>query len=189
MYDITFIAKEEKDPTIKKTILELGGKIISEDFFGRKKLSYKINKEDAGFYTTYVFELDPDKLIEISKKLKLNTDIIRYLIITKKKIMVRKVKEIKKIETGKKDVIKEVPTSIDSVSQPEPVSPSQGGSVGKEKVEESKVEVKEPEKQMKTETKKPFIKPIKKTEIKVEKVDEEERLKKLEEKLNELLKD
>ena len=96
MYEITFITREEKLDDVKKTIEKNEGKIISENFLGRRRFSYPIKKEDAGFYTSYIFEIDPVKLKEIHKMLGMKTEIIRYLITAWKQPKAEEIKPKKK---------------------------------------------------------------------------------------------
>ncbi len=179
MYELTFISQEENDPRVKKMIELVGGKIISEASLGRKKFAYSIGKEQSGCYFTYVFELDPEKIEEINKKIKSENKIIRYLIIQK---IIRKLpaqKEIK--EAGKTKEIK-VPTEEIVVPKTEIKD--------KKEVAPAKKTAKKAEKE-----KKPVLKPSVKTKLektiknKEIEITEEERLQALNEKLNELLKE
>ena len=55
------LSDEERTAKIDnvKSILEkAGAKITKEDVIGDKKLAYKINKKDRGFYVLYTLELD-----------------------------------------------------------------------------------------------------------------------------------
>ena len=61
-------------------ITALGGKVIKEEFIGKKKLAYKIGKAVEGVYSVVNFSLDKDKIIEFRKKIALNENIIRSLI-------------------------------------------------------------------------------------------------------------
>lgn len=81
-YEITFITKEDQKDKPVKTILEnLGGKILSVSSIGQKTFAYPIKKEKAGFYTTVNFEIESEKVIDLNKKLALEEDILRFLII------------------------------------------------------------------------------------------------------------
>lgn len=64
----------------KKLIIEGGGKIVNEDIWGNRELSYRIKKQDKGFYLVLNFSLDTDKIAEIQKTLTLHTGVIRYLL-------------------------------------------------------------------------------------------------------------
>ena len=68
---------------IKSTIEKNGGKVVSEDKMGRKRLAYNIQKFRDSFMTDIVFEIEPDKLVELRRVFKLNEDIIRFMIATR----------------------------------------------------------------------------------------------------------
>ncbi len=64
----------------KKLIAEGGGKIVNEDIWGNRELSYRIKKQDKGFYLVLNFTAVSDKMAEIQKTLTLHTGVIRYLL-------------------------------------------------------------------------------------------------------------
>ena len=80
---------------IKKTITKNKGEINSEENLGRKKLNYAIKKALKGVFITIEFDLNSADFKNIEKELKLNKNILRYLII-------KKPKNVKKIEMNKK---------------------------------------------------------------------------------------
>lgn len=186
MYEITFIAKNEENSSVKKTIGNLNGKIISESSLGRKRFAYPIKKEDSGYYTTYIFEIDPDKMIELNKELQLKEDVLRYLILGKKII-----KEIPKVENVKDTEFeknKKVELEIKNIEKEEKVSDEKITAKSKkiDKIKKEETPLKKADEVAKQEIKKPEVKVVAPEK---QMPDEEERLKKLEEKLNELLKD
>jgi ribosomal protein S6 len=84
-YEITFITLEEpKDSSVKKDIETVGGKILKISSMGQKTFVYPIGKEKAGFYTTYLFEMEPEKLQDFNRKLAMEEEIIRHLIVSMK---------------------------------------------------------------------------------------------------------
>ena len=66
---------------LKSQIKTLGGDITFEDFWGNRDLSYRIKKNDKGFYVVLYFNLPPSKLLEISNELRLNSNVIRFITI------------------------------------------------------------------------------------------------------------
>lgn len=70
-----------------KLIESSGGKAISEEFWGARNFSYPIKKKTSGVYTVISFSLDSEKLKDVDKKLKLEKEVVRYLVTsTKRKI-------------------------------------------------------------------------------------------------------
>jgi small subunit ribosomal protein S6 len=66
---------------LKSFIESSGGKMIETIEMGRKQFAREINKRKAGIYWNYVFELTPDKVIEIKERYRLNDKVIRIMII------------------------------------------------------------------------------------------------------------
>jgi len=54
-------------------------KIEKEDVWGDKKLAYKINKSDRGFYILFDLEFDGTLIKNLSTSINLNRSIWRYM--------------------------------------------------------------------------------------------------------------
>ena len=54
-------------------------KIEKEDIWWDRKLAYKINKSDRGFYVLLSLEMNGKLIKELSKSINLNKAIIRYM--------------------------------------------------------------------------------------------------------------
>ena len=87
-YELMTLAKgsqgEMKAKELSKEVAELvkslGGKIEKSDFWGKRKLAYKINQETDGFYEVVDFELPKEKISELKKKMNIIDNLVRYLI-------------------------------------------------------------------------------------------------------------
>ena len=66
---------------VKKIIADNGGKIVSDDNWGKRKLAYPINKNEHGVYVFYIVELVPTSLGKIESTLNITSEVIRYLIV------------------------------------------------------------------------------------------------------------
>lgn len=66
-----------------KKLLNKNWKITKEDIWGNKKLAYKINKSERGFYALYELDLDWTKIKDINGALNLNLNIWRYMFVKK----------------------------------------------------------------------------------------------------------
>lgn len=125
-YEILFImpnkfTDEEAQKVFAKVgqlISSLEGKITLENYWGKKKFAYPINHEYYGYYGLYEFDLERTAIAEINNKLRLDNDIVRFLIVKK---------EVKSEEQIKKD--EEIKEKIESRKE-------------KEKAEEEKKEAK-----------------------------------------------
>lgn len=60
-----------------------GLKVTKEEEIGEKTLSYKIKKEDTGYYMDFLFEGD-SLPVDFERKLLTNEDVLRHLLIRRK---------------------------------------------------------------------------------------------------------
>ncbi len=65
---------------INKKIEQLNGKILYQDNWGKKKLSYLIQKQKYGTYIFLQCMIDGSNINEISTEFELNTNILRHLV-------------------------------------------------------------------------------------------------------------
>jgi len=78
------IWEEERNKTISnlKNILEKNwAKIEKEDIWGERKLAYKINKQDKGFYILYYISVDGKKILDMTKEINLDKNIFRHMFV------------------------------------------------------------------------------------------------------------
>jgi small subunit ribosomal protein S6 len=188
LYEITFLAKEETDPGVRAILEEAGAAIQSENPLGRKRLAYPINKETQAVYTSYVFDVPSDALNDINRRLRLNNQVMRYLLVTKDIVKVDK--EVSKavreaIAAAEKLEDTPAPTIVTEAK----VEETPAAEVVAEAIEAAVAEEPVAEAVKSAETK-PARKPrAKKAPETGAEATEEERLKALEEKLGDILKD
>ncbi len=90
-YEILFIVPnkftdEEAQKVFKKVkdlIISMDGKISFENYWGKKKFAYPINHDYYGYYGYYEFDLDRSLVSEINNKLRLDKDVLRFMIVKK----------------------------------------------------------------------------------------------------------
>ena len=90
-YEIMFIVKATLDETaqknyvkeVQKLITDNKGKVIEFKEMGRKKLAYPINDEVCGFYYLMEAEANAETIKEFDRKLRINENNIRHLILKK----------------------------------------------------------------------------------------------------------
>jgi len=183
-YEITTITredtKEKEMRAVKKDIETLGGKILSVNSLGQRQCVYAIKKETAGFYTVIGFEIEPTKVLELNQKLALSPEILRHIILVAKAV---------KIEVPKKPSF----ASSDAKTM-EDEKATEGKKAEKPKVEEIAEKPKPKKAAQKIVAPKPITPVAPKVTKEVAKIEEEEsstedRLKALDKKLDELLKE
>jgi small subunit ribosomal protein S6 len=80
------ITEEERNASVEelKVLFEKNSvKIEKEDVWGDKKMAYKINKSDRGFYILFDLDMDGKLITSLSKTINLNTNIWRYMFVKK----------------------------------------------------------------------------------------------------------
>ncbi|MEJ5307576.1 MAG: 30S ribosomal protein S6 [candidate division WOR-3 bacterium] len=82
IYDPTLSQEvlEERISSFKKWVEELAGKVESVEDKGIEKLTYEINKTTQGHFILINFNLDPLKVEELRREIKLDETIWRYMI-------------------------------------------------------------------------------------------------------------
>ena len=66
---------------VRDIIKNAGGEIIREDNWGKKKLAYKINREDFAVYVYMDVKLPADAPLKISNTLNITDEVLRYLLV------------------------------------------------------------------------------------------------------------
>lgn len=90
-YEILFIipnrfTDNEAQDIFKKTgqlISSYEGKITLENYWGKKKFAYPIKHEYYGYYGLYEFDLERNLISEINNKLRLDNNVLRFIIVKK----------------------------------------------------------------------------------------------------------
>lgn len=65
---------------VVKIFTDNGGKVVSEDNWGKRKLAYPIKKNEHAVYVFYTLELPPESVRKIESILNITDEVIRFLI-------------------------------------------------------------------------------------------------------------
>ena len=92
-YELTLVlagkagaAKKKKIiETLEKVLAIFKGSIKESKDWGVKELAYKIGKSETGLYLFFEIELDPKGAKSLNDKLRVDPDLIRFLLINKNK--------------------------------------------------------------------------------------------------------
>ena len=68
---------------VKGLVTRFGGVIEKVDEWGRRKLAYPIQKQQEGMYTFITFESESSAPAEIESRIRLQEDVLRFLVIRK----------------------------------------------------------------------------------------------------------
>ncbi len=66
---------------VRKLVKDAGGKVTKEDNWGKKRLTYAINKENFAVYVYFELELPASAPVVISNTLNITDGILRYLLV------------------------------------------------------------------------------------------------------------
>ena len=88
---------------IRDIIKTAGGEITTEDNSGKKKLAYKINKEDFAVYVYFDVKLPADAPLKISNIFNITEEVIRYLLVTVDEKGRKAIEEDKKRASSRED--------------------------------------------------------------------------------------
>lgn len=67
---------------VRDLVKSAGGEITTEDNWGKKKLAYRINREDFAVYVYMDVKLPADAPLKISNTLNITDEVLRYLLVT-----------------------------------------------------------------------------------------------------------
>lgn len=86
-YLLTVVIKPSVEEKERKELLESlikrFGKLTKEDIWGSRDLSYPILHLTKAFFAHFEFDSEPKTIFDLDKSLKLNEDVLRYLLIRK----------------------------------------------------------------------------------------------------------
>lgn len=66
---------------VKASLTNSGAKIEKEDVWWEKKLAYKINSSDRGFYVLFTLEMNGKSIVEITRLMNLDLNIWRHMFV------------------------------------------------------------------------------------------------------------
>ncbi len=66
---------------VRSLITSNGGEIVKEDNWGKKKLAYRIKKEDFAVYVYFDIKLPAQAPLKISNNLNIADEVLRYLLV------------------------------------------------------------------------------------------------------------
>lgn len=84
-YALTLLIKPDLEEKARRQLLEsvtqqMDG-VKKEDLWGGRDLAYPIKKQNKAYYAHFEFEADPKSISSLDKSLKLEEDVLRYLLV------------------------------------------------------------------------------------------------------------
>ncbi len=71
---------DKAEKRVQKILTDNGGKIVSTDNWGKRKLAYPIKKNESALYVFYTVELPAENVQKVESTLNITDEVIRYLI-------------------------------------------------------------------------------------------------------------
>lgn len=121
MYILSSAVSDNDVPTVSqevdKFITDQGGKLLTSEMLGKKKLAYPIKKTRNGFYVLETFELEGKKLQGLDNKIRSMEPIIRSMVVNLEEQELRAAKD--KIIQDKMRASRKIPTEKPAAAEPE----------------------------------------------------------------------
>lgn len=88
-YELTVLIHPDLEADIEKPLTKVrdiiknaGGEVVKEDNWGKKRLAYRINREDFAVYVYLEVKLPASAPLKISNTLNITEEVLRYLLVT-----------------------------------------------------------------------------------------------------------
>jgi small subunit ribosomal protein S6 len=118
------ITEEEINPVVEQirtTVTNGGGSVDKEDRWGVRKLAYRVQKRNDGYYVLVQFTSDPQTVKEVERRLRVNDAVLKFL-------TVRIDEKVKWLEKRRKDrekrAARKPAPSVAAPAPPETVVPA-----------------------------------------------------------------
>lgn len=71
-------AAQEVFGDVKQILEDQDGRLVDENWWGKRKFAYEINHRSYGFYAVLDFEASLEGRTELERRMKLNDDVLRF---------------------------------------------------------------------------------------------------------------
>ncbi|MDB5181623.1 MAG: rpsF [Candidatus Saccharibacteria bacterium] len=71
---------EKATSRVEKIFADNGGKVVSQDNWGKRKLAYNIKRNESAIYVIYTVELPAESVRKVESTLNITDEVIRFLI-------------------------------------------------------------------------------------------------------------
>lgn len=89
-YEVLFVIDPSQDEQSRKEyidavkeIIDSDGQVMDVDYWGEKRLAYRIKGTNKGFYCVITFKANVTLPKELDRKLRINENIMRHIIVCK----------------------------------------------------------------------------------------------------------
>lgn len=71
---------EKATSRVEKIFTDNGGKVVSTDNWGKRKLAYNIKRNESAIYVIYTVDLPAENVAKVESTLNITDEVIRFLI-------------------------------------------------------------------------------------------------------------
>ncbi len=87
-YELTLVLTQEAGATTAKAnkqasilLAKVDAKLLDTNVIGLRDLAYPILKQDKGWYGVFFIEMDPSKVADLDKEVRLDEKVLRHLLV------------------------------------------------------------------------------------------------------------
>ena len=88
-YELMFIVRPELDEEqvgsatdkVHQLVVANGGNVTKTASWGKRRLAYQVGHYKEGYYVVSNFEVEPDKIVELERVLKISDTVFRHLLV------------------------------------------------------------------------------------------------------------
>ena len=118
-YEITYLTTPtDKGENVEKSIKELDGSVVESIDIGVKELAYPVNKLTEARFVSVIFNISPEDLNNLDKKLAQDKSIIRFILI--KALRARKEVKERRFKKDKPIIVEKLSAKTEPEVQPAP---------------------------------------------------------------------
>lgn len=66
---------------IEGLVKEVGGKVLKRDDWGKKRLAYRIARQDFAIYVYFELALDPNSVHELDRTILITEEVLRHILV------------------------------------------------------------------------------------------------------------
>lgn len=74
---------------IEALVTTVGGKVLKRDNWGKKRLAYRISRQDFAIYVYFELSLDPESVQELDRTILITEEVLRHILVVHEENPVR----------------------------------------------------------------------------------------------------
>jgi small subunit ribosomal protein S6 len=78
----------------------VGGKVIKRDNWGKKRLAYRIAKQDFAIYVYFELQLDPNQVRELENTILITEEVLRHILVVHEEVKASAKSAVKDADKG-----------------------------------------------------------------------------------------